>query len=108
MSGLTTDWSTNASARGFMKTTLVWTPGLLAGLWFAVCCAGVTEFGRVGFLLLARPSLYLGLMLFVFSIAAFWMVPRPRVRKDGFALALSLAGSAFTMISFAVASRIVG
>ena len=107
MSGLTTDWN-SAEQRGFVKSSLIWTPGMLAALWFAVCCTSVIEFGRIGFLLLARPSLYLSFILFFVSIAAFAVIPKPRVRRDGFALALSLAGSAFTMISFVVASRLVG
>lgn len=108
MSGLTTPWMTPKDARGTFRPLLVWTPGLLAALWFAVCCASVLEFGRIGFLMLARPSLVLGFVLFAASITAFALVPKPRVRKDGFALALSLTGSAFTMISFAVASKLAG
>ena len=108
MSGLTTEWTVPETPRGIFKASLVWAPGMLAAIWFAVCCVSVIEFGRIGFLLLARPSLYLGFTLFGVSIAAFWVIPKPRVRKDGFALALSLAGSAFTMISFAVASRLLG
>lgn len=108
MNELATQWTTPEDARGTFKPLLVWTPGLLAAAWFAVCCASVVEFGRIGFLMLARPSLVLGFVLFAASIIAFAVIPKPRVRKDGFALALSLAGSAFTMISFAVASKLAG
>lgn len=108
MDGLATRWATPEENRGTVKPLLVWVPGVLAAIWFALCCASVVEFGRIGFLMLARPSLVLGFVLFAASIIAFAVIPKPRVRKDGFALALSLAGSAFTMISFAVASKLAG
>jgi hypothetical protein len=108
MSGLTTQWVQPPAPRDVVKRLLVWVPAVLAVVWFGLCVASVLEFGRIGFLMLARPSLYLGLILFVVSIGAFWLLPKPRARRDGFALALSLAGSGFTVMSFAVASRIVG
>lgn len=79
-----------------------------AVVWFGLCCFATGEFGTFGHVLLARPSLYLGLLLLLVTVAAFGALPRPRARRDRYALALSLATSAFTVVSFAVASSLMG
>jgi|SRR5687767_8024594 hypothetical protein len=79
-----------------------------AAVWFALCCLATGQFGEFGRVLLARPSLFFGLLLLLVTVIAFGMLPRPHARRDRYALALSLAMSAFTVVSFAVASRLMG
>ena len=92
--------------RTFRPLILIACPAAL--IWFALCCLATGQFGVFGEVLLARPSLFFGLLLLVVTVVAFGMLPRPRVRRDRYALALSLAMSAFTVVSFAVASRLMG
>jgi hypothetical protein len=79
-----------------------------AAAWFGLCCLATGKFGVFGRVLLARPSLYFGLLLLLVTVVAFGMLPRPHARRDRYALALSLAMSAFTVVSFAVASQLAG
>jgi hypothetical protein len=79
-----------------------------AVIWFALCCLATGEFGVFGHVLLARPSLFFGLLLLAVTVIAFGRLPRPHARRDRCALALSLAMSSFTVVSFAVASRLMG
>jgi hypothetical protein len=98
--------ATPEPGRTFRPLILIACPAAVA--WFALCCLATGQFGEFGRVLLARPSLFFGLLLLAVTVVAFGMLPRPRARRDRYALALSLAMSAFTVVSFAVASVLTG
>jgi hypothetical protein len=94
--------------RNTLRRVLVAIACPAALIWFGLCLIATGQFGVFGHVLLARPSLLFGLLLLAVTVVAFGMLPRPRLRRDRYALALSLAMSAFTIVSFAVASRLTG